>query len=292
VRQPVGLNHPTARRGLNANWWGLAGKSVKKLVGRISENEVISGIVGGRAEHFGVPYSLTEEFVAVYRMHPLIPDEYTFRAVANDEVLQEREFAQVAQRPAMQLMEQLAMQDLFYSFGTAHPGAITLHNYPRGLQNFERPDGIPQDLAATDILRSRELGVPRYNEFRRLLRLAPAKDFDDLTDNPEWAEEIRRVYEGDIERVDLMVGMYAERLPKGFAFSDTAFRIFILMASRRLNCDRFLTTDYTPAVYTPAGLDWIDSNSMATVLLRHYPELRIALASVDNAFTPWPTTRP
>jgi Animal haem peroxidase len=40
------------------------------------------------------------------------------------------------------------------------------------------------DVAATDILGIRELGVPRYNEFRRLLRLAPAKDFESLTDNP------------------------------------------------------------------------------------------------------------
>jgi hypothetical protein len=74
---PALLDHPTARRGLNANWWGLAGKTVKKLVGRISESEVISGIVGGRPDHFGVPFSLTEEFVSVYRMHPLIPDDYT-----------------------------------------------------------------------------------------------------------------------------------------------------------------------------------------------------------------------
>jgi len=99
-------------------------------VGRISDNELISGIVGGRPDHFGVPYSLTEEFVSVYRMHPLIPEDYTFRAVASDEVLQEREFAQVAQRPALELMDQVAMQDLFYSFGRAHPGKITLHNYP------------------------------------------------------------------------------------------------------------------------------------------------------------------
>src|ERR687896_1323855 len=189
---PALLNHPTARRGLNANWWGLAGKTVKRLAGRISDNEVISGIVGGRSDHFGVPYSLTEEFVAVYRMHPLIPDDCTFRAVANDEVLQEREFAQVAQRPAMELMDQVAMQDLFYSFGTAHPGAITLHNYPRGLQNFQRPDGIPQDLAATDVLRSRELGVPRYNEFRRLLHLKPIDSFEELTDRPEWVQGLRR----------------------------------------------------------------------------------------------------
>jgi hypothetical protein len=284
---PALLDHPTARRGLNVNWWGLAGKTVKRLKGRIIDNEVISGIVGGHPDHFGVPYSLTEEFVSVYRMHPLIPDDYTFRSVASDEVLQRRAFAQVAQRPAMELMDQVDVQDLFYSFGVAHPGAITLHNYPRGLQNFERPDGIPQDLAATDILRSRELGVPRYNEFRKLLHLKPIKSFEDLTDKQEWLQELRRVYDDDVEQLDQMIGMYAENPPKGFAFSDTAFRIFVLMASRRLNSDRFLTTDYNERVYTRVGIEWVNDTDMSAVLLRHYPTLAPALRGVKNAFWPW-----
>jgi hypothetical protein len=284
---PALLDNPTARVGLNANWWGLAGKTIKRLVGRISDSELISGIVGGHPDHFGVPYSLTEEFVSVYRMHPLIPDDYTFRAVANDEVLQVREFARVAQRPTMELMDQVDMQDLFYSFGIAHPGAITLHNYPRGLQNFQRPDGIPQDLAATDILRTRELGVPRYNEFRRLLHLKPIEKFEDLTNNQVWLEELRRVYDDDVERLDLVIGMYAENPPRGFAFSDTAFRIFVLMASRRLNSDRFLTTDYNEQVYTKAGIEWVNDTDMSTVLLRHYPALAPALRGVKNALWPW-----
>jgi hypothetical protein len=284
---PALLDHPTTIRGLNANWWGLAGETVKKLVGRISDNEVISGIVGGRPDHFGVPFSLTEEFVSVYRMHPLIPDDYTFRSVASDEVLQERGFAQVAQRQAMDLMDQVDTQDLFYSFGIANPGVITLHNYPRGLQNFQRPDGIPQDLAATDILRSRELGVPRYNEFRRLLHLEPIGSFEDLTDNPAWVEELRRVYDDDVEQLDQMIGMYAENPPEGFAFSDTAFRIFVLMASRRLNSDRFLTTDYDERTYTRTGIEWVNETDMSAVLLRHYPTLAPALRGVENAFWPW-----
>jgi hypothetical protein len=164
---------------------------------------------------------------------------------------------------------------------------VTLHNYPQFLQEYERPDGHLQDLGATDILRTRELGVPRYNEFRRLLRLKPAKDFDALTSNPEWASEISRVYNGDIEQVDLVIGLYAERLPAGFASSDTGFRIFILMASRRLNADRFFTDYYTPACYSQIGLDWIDNNNMASVLLRHYPQLRPSMASVSNAFKSW-----
>lgn len=54
----------------------------------------------------------------------------------------------------------------------------------------------------------------------------PVRSFEELTDKPVWAEEIRRVYDNDIDRVDLVVGLYAEPLPRGFGFSDTAFRIF------------------------------------------------------------------
>ena len=165
---------------------------------------------------------------------------------------------------------------------------MTLHNFPRFLQEFERPDGTVMDLASVDILRSRELGVPRYCEFRRQLRLESPRTFEELTDNPQWAAELRRVYR-DVEQVDLTIGMFAETLPAGFAFSDTAFRIFILMASRRLNSDRFFTTDYRPGVYTQAGLDWISDTQMSDVLRRHLPDLCPALRGLDNAFKPWAT---
>jgi hypothetical protein len=47
--------------------------------------------------------------------------------------------------------------------------------------------------------------------------------------------------------------------------------VFILMASRRIKSDRFLTEDYMPTVYTKPGVDWIENNTMTTVLLRHFP---------------------
>jgi hypothetical protein len=90
-----------------------------------------------------------------------------------------------------------------------------------------------------------------------------------------------------VEQVDLLVGMLAETPPPGFGFSDTAFRVFILMASRRIKSDRFLTTDFTPEVYTQVGIDWIENNGMTSVLLRHFPELAPALHRVPNAFAPW-----
>jgi hypothetical protein len=92
---------------------------------------------------------------------------------------------------------------------------------------------------------------------------------------------------GDINRVDLQVGMMAEKPPPGFGFSETAFRIFLLMAYRRLKSDRFFTTDYSSEMYTTEGMDWINAAGMRSVLLRHYPELTGALRQVQNPFAPW-----
>ncbi len=283
---PAIIAHPTTVLALRANWYGLLGEQIDKHFGRLSTNEVIRGIPGSPTNHHGVPYSLTEEFVAVYRMHPLIPDEFVFRSLRDDSVLQRRELPEVGALDVRARLGEMSMVDIFYSFGRSHPGAITLHNYPRFLQDFHRPAGDQIDLAAIDILRVRERGVPRYNEFRRLFHLNPVSSFEELTDNPVWAEELRRIY-GDVERVDLMIGMYAEPKPKGFGFSDTAFRVFILMASRRLESDRFFTTDYRPEVYTQAGFDWVESNTMRSLLLRHFPELEPALEGVANPFAPW-----
>ncbi len=284
---PAIIAHPTTVKALHANWWGLAGERVRRTFGRVSPSEVISGIPGSETDHYGVPYSLTEEFTIVYRMHPLIPDDYVFRSASDDGQLAEYTFREIAGPHAQEVTGKISLGDLFYSFGVSHPGALVLNNYPKFLQEFERPDnGLLMDLAATDILRSRELGVPRYNEFRRLLHLKPAGSFEDLSDDPATVGKLREIYR-DVEQVDTIVGMFAEKRPEGFGFSDTAFRIFILMASRRLNSDRFFTKDFTPEMYTPLGMDWVQRTTMVDVLLRHYPELRPAMRGVTNAFQPW-----
>ncbi|MDQ1642872.1 MAG: hypothetical protein QOJ90_2223, partial [Actinomycetota bacterium] len=287
---PAVISHPTTVTALRANWFGLAGEKTRRAFGRISSSELISGIPGAKTEQYGVPYALTEEFTAVYRMHPLVPDDWSIRGLADDRTLGDYTLRDFSGPGGMSVLGKVPMQDLLYSFGTIHPGLVSLHNFPRFLQEFVRPDGKLMDLAATDIMRHREMGIPRYCEFRRQLHLDAPRTFEDLTEDPATAQTISQLYDGDIERVDLMVGLFAEKKPAGFAFSDTAFRIFILMASRRLNSDRFFTEDFTPSVYTRQGLDWIADNTMATILLRHWPELRTSMRGVDNAFVPWTRT--
>jgi hypothetical protein len=112
------------------------------------------------------------------------------------------------------------------------------------------------------------------------------KTFAELTSNREWQEQLEKIY-GEIEKVDLLVGTLAEEAPPGFGFSDTAFRIFILMASRRLKSDRFFTTDFTPEVYTPVGFAWVRDNTFRSVLERHCPRLAPHFADLRNVFFPW-----
>ena len=74
----------------------------------------------------------------MYRMHPLIPDEYSFRSVAGDEALGERTFPELGALHVRERLEEIGVANALYSFGIAHPGAISLHNYPRFLQRLER----------------------------------------------------------------------------------------------------------------------------------------------------------
>ncbi|GAA2827309.1 hypothetical protein HD593_010699 [Nonomuraea rubra] len=161
------------------------------------------------------------------------------------------------------------------------------HNHPNTLRDLVRVSGERVDIGTLDVLRDRERGVPRYNDFRRMLRKPPVTEFARMDGDPGWARQLEEVYEGDPERVDVTIGLLAEPKPPGFALSDTAFRVFVLMASRRLKSDPFFTDLYTPEVYSPEGLDWIDRTGMTEVLLRHHPELAPALSGVPHAFAPW-----
>jgi hypothetical protein len=281
------VNTPALWMAMNINWSGGLGQHFKDRFGRLGDSEIISGIMGSPQEHHEAGFQLTEEFVSVYRMHPLIRDDWNLYRHDSGEIVEQRPFDDVQGKRTREFMDGHGMADLIYSLGVENPGAIVLHNYPRALQNHRRPDGELVDLATLDVLRDRERGVPRYNDFREEMRMPRVRSFEELTDDPRSAERIRRVYGNDIDKVDLQVGMYAEPLPPGFGFSDTAFRVFILMASRRLKSDRFFTSDFRPEVYTQTGIDWVTRTKMKDVILRHYPELGPALEGMPNAFLPW-----
>jgi len=291
---PALMNSPEGRMAMRGNFWGIMGEHYRRAFGRLGRGEVLSGIPGSPADHHTAPYAMTEEFAATYRLHSLMPDDFSFRRHSDGTEIMTTDLAGVSAGNVPGIYEKVPFDDVVYSLGTSHPGALTLHNYPKGLRLLDRSTGTEKirfDLASIDILRDRERGVPRYCAFRRHIDAYAPKSFEELTDDPDWQRELRKIY-GDVEKVDLLVGTLAESrarggTPPGFGFSDTAFRIFILMASRRLKSDRFFTEDFRPEVYTPAGFAWVQDNSMRTVLNRHCPALRLHFADARNVFFPW-----
>lgn len=285
---PCILRHPALQIGMNANWYGALGETFKEKIGRVGDSEALSGIVGSATDHHSAPFSLTEEFVTVYRLHPLIPDDWNFFSLESGEHLSNKTFTEIQGKYTRDFMHSMELSDLWYSMGMASAGAVCLHNYPNALRKLERLDGQITDLATLDLVRDRERGIPRYNDFREMLRMPRRKSIDEITPNKEWAREINEIYNGDVDLVDTQIGMQAEQPPKGFGFSDTAFRIFILMASRRLKSDRFFTTGFNADTYTQVGFDWVNNTTMKDVILRHYPELTEAIDDVERVFAPWP----
>jgi len=272
--------------GLKTNWNGPpANDWLTRLGIWLIDSHASVGIPKTTPDHDGVPYSLTEDFVTVYRMHPLLPDDYRFVDHRTGAALGHRGFLDIQGAMADKELRAFGLENTLYSFGLSYPGAITLHNYPRSLQKFER-NGELIDLSVVDLVRTRRRGVPRYNDFRAGLHKPRVRSWEELCDNQESVRRMKEIYRS-VDEVDTMVGLFAETPPPGFGFSDTAFRIFILMASRRLQSDRFLTVDFRPEIYSQFGMDWIANNGMTSVILRHCPDLAAVLPRSASAFVPW-----
>jgi hypothetical protein len=283
--------------GLHANWYGLLtnllrSDETRRTVADINvRNPELGGVVGNPINKHDSPFGLTEEFVEVYRLHSLLPEAFHLRRLGHHDAVEELPFPRARQAGSAKLTGRYSMSDLFYSFGNQHPGQLVLNNYPHFMREFSIPGNPLFDMAAVDILRARERGVPRYNEFRRQLGLQPLRRVEDLTDDADHVRAINEVYGDDVEQIDLLVGTLAEgHRPTGFGFGETLFQIFILNATRRLQADRFYTDNYNEETYTREGLEWIDRADLKSVILRHYPELaESGLANVKNAFEPWDT---
>ncbi|KAK7844720.1 alpha-dioxygenase 2 [Quercus suber] len=188
----------------------------------------------------------------------------------------------------------IGMEQMLVSLGHQACGALTLWNYPSWMRNLvahdingeDRPD--PVDMATLEIYRDRERGVARYNEFRRNLMMIPISKWEDLTDDDEVIEALHEVYGEDVEKLDLQVGLQAEKKIKGFAISETAFFIFLLIASRRLEADRFFTSNFNSKTYTKKGLEWVNkTETLKDVIDRHFPEMTKKWMTCSSAFSVW-----
>jgi len=167
--------------------------------------------VNGGTNHFGSPFNFPEEFTTVYRLHPLVPDLIEFRDVREANKIKTKvPVVETVRGKATAQMRTGRLENWGLSMGRQRLGLLHLQNHPMFLQNLEMKHlGAPSgrlDIVALDIIRDRERGVPKFNEFRRQIGLKSLKSFDDFIDvrlpesSPERksqkaiVEKLRKIY--------------------------------------------------------------------------------------------------
>ncbi len=155
----------------------------------------------GGVNHFGSPFNFPEEFVSVYRLHPLVPDLLEYRDLSADpnRIAKRIPVVETFQGKATPFTESMGLANWGITLGRQRLGILTLNNSPQFLQNLKmgRLESKTQqiDVVALDIVRDREHGVPRFNEFRRQYGLRQLTSFDDFMDpaaqpgTADWQEQ-------------------------------------------------------------------------------------------------------
>jgi hypothetical protein len=258
--------------GMNANWSGLfkddaqatkasklASEATARIVAKLGKsrnpklaNQFYSalaagpGIVGTGSDapypdgvndgvnHFGSPFNFPEEFMSVYRLHPLVPDMIEFRELGNANAIAKRiPVIDTFRARATAKMREGGLANWAVSMGRQRLGLLLLRNHPQFLQNLDiRPRfDTTLDVPALDIIRDREHGVPRFNEFRRQIGLRSLTGFDDFIDKRLPAGDPAVKYQQDIVKTLREVyGQHkcdagkpitaAQRNPDGSAIND------------------------------------------------------------------------
>jgi hypothetical protein len=154
--------------------------------------------VNGGTNHFGSPFNFPEEFVTVYRLHPLVPDLIEYRDLHGNPNLIRKKIPVIKtfRGLATVQMRSEGLANWALSMGRQRVGTLSLFNEPQFLQNLPMPRLKSKtnllDVPALDILRDRERGVPRFNEFRRQLGLKQLTSFDDFVGVLASAESSER----------------------------------------------------------------------------------------------------
>lgn len=170
--------------------------------------------LNGGVNHFGSPFNFPEEFMTVYRLHTLVPDLIEFRDLAQpNAVTKHIPMIQTIRSQATEHIKTGGLESWGLSMGRQRLGLLHLKNHPQFLQNLPMPHlNTPTgklDIAALDLIRDRERGIPRFNEFRRQIGLKSLRSFDDFVDHRLPADSpMRLAQEAVIEDIREIYGTH------------------------------------------------------------------------------------
>ncbi|MBL6455951.1 peroxidase family protein [Belnapia sp. T6] len=133
------------------------------------------------------------------------------------------------------------------------------------LRNFLFDPPVGLDLAAINIQRGRDLGLPTLNGMREALHLDPYTEFGQITDDQGTVDALRQVY-SSVDAIDLWTGGLAERTMPGAFIGETFGLIIADQFTRSRDGDPLW---YENQGFDAATLEEIQHTSLADIILRN-----------------------
>jgi len=133
-----------------------------------------------------------------------------------------------------------------------------------GVRNFFTGVGTGFDLAALNMQRGRDHGLPSYNQVRIDYGLAPKATFADVTSNLDFQARLASAYSSP-DDMDLWVGCLAEDHFNGGLVGETMWTIFKDQFERTRDGDRFWYESYLD----PTTLATVQAQTLGAMIKRN-----------------------
>lgn len=183
------------------------------------------------------------EFDLLYRWHGLVPDTITIAG----ETYGHQDF-----RVNNSLLESVGLAGAVTAASSEAAGKIGLKNVPSFL--------MPAEYAM--IKMGRDFRLQSYNAYRMHFGLDALPSFDELTDDPDLRDKLKNLYANDINAVEFVIGLFAQKRESGPLFGDLLNAMVAYDAFTQIYTNPLLSKNvYTPATYTPYGLEVINQTN-------------------------------
>lgn len=189
------------------------------------------------------------EFDMLYRWHGLIPE--TVNVGQNKYGPRDFQTNNV-------LLESLGLGAFLDGAGREQAGKVGLFNTPSFLLGAE----------CQSIKMGRDFRLQGFNAYRKCFKLDPVTSWADLTSDPKTQATLAALYDNDIDKLELVIGLFAEESRDGSLFGSLLNSMVASDAFSQALTNPLLSRHiYNAATFTQYGLDQIDATPSLQALV-------------------------
>jgi hypothetical protein len=269
----------------------------RKIVGAqiqaVTYNEFLPALLGQDAVpeyqgHSAVDPTISNEFAtAAYRLgHTMIENKIWRNEVNGDEVPEKDLEIKDAFFAPEKLKEAGGLEPILRGTADFRQEEID-HKIVHGLRNFlfGKPGEGGLDLAALNIQRGRDHGLPDYNTLRAAVGASKVESFAQITSDPEKQSKMAQAYQ-HVDQIDPWVGLIVEDHLPGTSVGPTMKKILVDQFSRLRDGDRFF---YKNDPDLQDHLAEIEATSLTDIIRRNTD---VGAEMADDSFRAFRSGRP